>query len=695
MFRAIVKHRKKVILIFIVVAAVSGFLMLGVGQNYDMSKYLPKTSESKEGIDVLNEEFSYNGTAVLMLQSSNISEALEVKKQLSIIEGIDRVVWLDDIYSLKQPLELIDEEILNNYIVGDSMLLQIVFSQDDYSELTRSAIDEIKTQLGSDTLLAGSAVDAYNNVNMVNGSMLVSILIALGIILFILVLSTNSYFEVVLFLLTTGVAILLNMGTNVIFDKISYMTFASAAILQLAISMDYSIFLLHRFEQERKTEPSPAKAMVSALKASFSSILSSGLTTFVGFIALVFMSYTIGMDMGLVLAKGIVFSLIAVFFFLPSLAVLSVKAIDKTKHRKVLPSTKKLQHVLGGKLKFVVFALLLVLAVVSFLAQNSNTYLFSNDLGNDSSGSSSEDIINDTFGQSNNFLVIVPAGNPAKEYEMADAFALLPNVKSVQGYYAFVDYAMPTEFVPDSVSEEFMSEHYSRYILEVDVPIESDESFDMVQLIRSTTDGYYDEHYVTGASPVVYDIKTAAKRDFSRVSWLSIIFVGVILLFTFRSISLPIILLFVIQTSIWLNMSFPYFSGTPMNFIGYMIISSVQLGATIDYAILMTNFYREGRLTLGKRQAAEYAADKAGASILVSTLVLASAGFVVSFTFSDPVLAQLGVLIGRGALLSGGMTIIMLPQLLTLLDKVIFKTTLGGKLFKKGKHSQPSRQKGL
>ena len=694
MFRAIVKHRKKVIIIFIVIAAVSGFLMLGVGQNYDMSKYLPKTSESKEGIDVLNEEFSYNGIAVLMLQNSGIPETLEVKKQLDKIDGIDRVVWLDDIYSLKQPLELIDEEILNNYIVGDDALLQIVFTQDDYSELTRGAIDEIKSQLGSDALIAGSAVDAYNNVNMINGSILVSILIALVIILLILFLATNSFFEVFLFLLTTGVAILLNMGTNVIFDKISYMTFASVAILQLAISMDYSIFLLHRFEQERKTQTDPAKAMVSALKASFSSILSSGMTTFVGFIALVFMSYTIGMDMGLVLAKGIVFSLIAVFLFLPALAVLSVKAIDKTKHKKILPSMKKLQHVLGGKLKFVVFALLIVLTVVSFLAQNNNTYLFSNDLGTDNSDSSAKNIIDNTFGQSNNFLVIVPNGSPAKEYEMADAFALLPKVKSVQGYYAFVDYAMPTEFVPDSVTDEFISEHYSRYILEVDVPIESEESFEMVQLIRSTTGEYYDEYYVTGASPVVYDIKTAAKRDFSRVSWLSIIFVGLILLFTFRSVSLPIILLFVIQTSIWLNMSFPYFTGTPMNFIGYMIISSVQLGATIDYAILMTNFYREGRLTLGKRQAAEYAADKAGASILVSTLVLAAAGFVVSFTFSDPVLAQLGVLIGRGALLSGGMTIIMLPQLLTLLDKIIFKTTLGGKLFKKGKHRQPRRQKG-
>lgn len=679
-FEAIVSRKKIVIIVFILLAAVSGFLMLGVGQNYDMSIYLPKDSESKTGIDILKEEFSYNGTAVIMLESKSIVEITDTKKQLSKIEGIDRVVWLDDIYSLKQPVEMIEPEILNNYYIDDNALLQIVFTEDDNSEATRNAIDEIKSIFGDDIPMTGSAVGAYLSVNMVNGNIMTSILIALAFILLILILSSRSFFEVVLFLLTTGVAILLNMGTNVIFDKISYMTFACAAVLQLAISMDYSIFLIHRFEQERKTEDDPSKAMVSALKASFSSILSSGLTTLVGFLSLLFMSYTIGMDMGLVLAKGIIFSLISAFVFLPAMAVLSVKLVDKTKHKKILPSMKKLQHILGGKVKFVVLGILAILAVVSFLAQNSNTYLYYNDIGSNTEDNTS-DAITDTFGESNNFVVLVPKGSASKEYDMAKELEMLLSVKSVQGYYAFIDYAMPTEFVPNSVKEEFISESYSRYILEVDVPAESDESYATVEQIRDTVGKYYDESYVTGATPVVYDIRNATSGDFSLVTILSIVFVGVILLLTFKSISLPIILLFVIQTSIWLNMSFPYFSGTPMNFVGYMVISSVQLGATIDYAILMTNFYREGRKTLDKKLAAEYAADKAGASILVSTLVLAAAGFVVSLTFSDPVLAQLGTLIGRGALLSGAMTIIMLPQLLCLLDKVIDKTTLKRKIF--------------
>lgn len=679
-FEAIVKRKKIVIIVFILLAAVSGFLMLGVGQNYDMSVYLPKESESKTGIDILKEEFSYNGTAVIMLESKSIVDITDAKIQLSEIEGIDRVVWLDDIYSLKQPVEMIDPEILNNYYIDDNALLQIVFTEDDNSEVTRNAIDEIKSMFGDDIPMTGSAIGAYLSVNMVNGNIMTSILIALVFILLILILSSRSFFEVVLFLLTTGVAILLNMGTNVIFDKISYMTFACAAVLQLAISMDYSIFLIHRFEQERKTEADPSKAMISALKASFSSILSSGLTTLVGFLSLLFMSYTIGMDMGLVLAKGIIFSLISAFVFLPAMTVLCVKLVDKTKHKKILPSMKKLQHILGGKVKFVVLGILAILAVISFLAQNSNTYLYYNDIGSNTENNTSE-AITETFGESNNFVVLVPKGSAAKEYDMAKEFEMLPSVKSVQGYYAFIDYAMPTEFIPNSVKEEFISESYSKYILEVDVPAEGDKSYAAVEQIRATVGNYYDESYVTGSTPVVYDIRNATSGDFSLVTILSIAFVGVILLLTFKSISLPIILLFVIQTSIWLNMSFPYFSGTPMNFVGYMVISSVQLGATIDYAILMTNFYREGRKTLDKKLAAEYAADKAGASILVSTLVLAAAGFVVSLTFSDPVLAQLGTLIGRGALLSGAMTIIMLPQLLCLLDKVIDKTTLKRNIF--------------
>ncbi len=683
LFESAIRKKKTVIILFLCAAVVSAFLMLGVGQNFDMSEYLPGHSDSKIGIDILKDEYSYNGSALLMLEDKSIVEVLAAKEKIKEVSGVEAVVWLDDVADLKQPVELIDEEVRNNYYNGGNALIQVVFTEDDYSKLTQSAIDSIKIIFGDDVILSGSAMDAYMNIRSINGNMMSGVSIALGITLILLFLTTNSIAEVILFLLTTGVAIVLNLGTNVIFGKISYMTFACAAILQLAVSMDYSIFLLHRFSYERQTESDPAKAMVRAQRASFASIMSSGATTIVGFLALVFMSYTMGADMGLVLAKGIILSLICVMLLLPVLAVLFVKLIDKTTHKPLLPSLKKVQHMLGGKVKYVVIGVLILVSVISFMAQNNNVFMYSSSDVGDAKQTEMKAKIENSFGESNNFVVLVPRGSETSEYDMVNKLESLNIVKSVQGIYAFIDPATPQEIVPEYLRDQFLSENYSRYIVEVDTPIESEEATQAVEQIRQVTAAYFEKSYVTGASPVIYDIAHTTSGDFSLVTILSIIFVGIIILVTFRSLTVPVILLFIIETSIWINMAIPYFQGIPMIFLGYMIVSAVQLGATIDYAILMTNYYLEGRKTLDKRGAADYAVEKAGASIMVSALVLATAGFVFAGSFTQAAMAQFGTLIGRGALLSGFLTIFVLPQLLILLDGLIKKTTLKGKLFRR------------
>ncbi|MGI5850072.1 MAG: efflux RND transporter permease subunit [Christensenellales bacterium] len=685
-FEAIIKKRKLVIIIFICMAAICSVLMLGVGQNYDMSKYLPDKSDSKTGIDILKTEYSYNGSALLLLEQKSISEVLELKQTIESVDGIKKVVWLDDIADLKKPVELIDTEIRNNYFSDDNALLQIVFEEDDYAKSTHHAIDELKAIYGDGIALTGSAIDAYVNVSSISGNILTGILIAFAIVLFILIITTNSLIEVALFIISIGIAILLNLGTNVVLGEISYMTFASAAILQLAISMDYSIFLLHRFEYERQTEGDPEKAMARAVCGSFSSIISSGMTTIVGFIALIFMSYTMGADMGFVLAKGIIFSMICVFILLPALSVGWVKGIDKTKHKRFLPSMKKVQHLLGGKVKYVIIGLLAIISIVCFMAQNNNTFLYSSSNVGDEKQTIINENIKSKFGLSNNFVVLVPKGNASSEYEMKNDLDALTYVKSVQGLYAFIDPSTPEEIVPENIKEEFLSQDYSRYIVEVDAEIESESALAAVTEVRQVVSKWYEKAYVTGASPVIYDIRNATSGDFLLVTILSILFVGIIILLTFRSVSIPLILLFVIESSIWINMSIPYFTGNSMIFIGYMVISAVQLGATIDYAILMTNYYLEGRKTLGKKEAAEFASEKAGPSILMSALVLASAGFVVAATFTQQAMSQLGTLIGRGAVLSGCLTIFVLPQVLILLDKLIFKTTMKNRFFRR-RHS--------
>ncbi len=682
LFDWVIRRKRPLIILFSLAAVVCGFLMLGVGQNYDMSKYLPGDSDSKKGIEILESEYSYNGTAVLMLEGKSIAEVLKIKEQIKDIGGVKRVVWLDDVADIKQPIEFIDEEIKDEYITENSALLRIIFSGSDYTQSTRDAIDGIRELLGGDAAISGNAIDAKIMVSSISGNIMTGIIIALAIVLIILLVTTNSFIEVLLFLITIGVAILLNMGTNFIFGEISYMTFACAAILQLAVSMDYSIFLLHRYEFERQTESDPAKAMAKAARSSLSSILSSGMTTIVGFIALIFMSYTIGADMGLVLAKGIVFSLLCVMILLPALTVGFTKAIDKTKHRRLLPNMKKVQHLLDGKAKYAVIALLIIVSVICFMAQNNNTYLYSTNNVGDEKQNAINEKIKAEFGESNEYVVLVPNGNEVAEYGMASDIERLPYVRSVQGLYSYINPTVPDAVVPESVKDEFISENYSRYIVDVNAGIETQKAFDAVTEIRQTASKWFEGSYVTGASPVVFDIQNATSGDFSLVTWLSILFVGVILLLTFRSITLPVILMFIIEASIWINMSFPYFSGEPMIFIGYMVISAVQLGATIDYAILMTSYYLEGRKTLDRKEASEYAAEKAGMSIVMSSLVLSSAGFVVAATFNQQAMSQLGSLIGRGALLSGFLTIFVLPQVLILLDKVIRKTSFI-KLFKR------------
>jgi len=675
----IVNHKKTVLIIFSVIFIVSLLLMFNVGQNYDMSKYLPKKSNSKQAIDVLKDQYQYNGQAYVLLEDMDINEIIAYEKQIEQVNGVDRVLWLDDIIDLTKPIESYEETLVEKYYNDDKALLQIIFTNNDYSEETRNALEQIRVIIGNNGGLAGSAVDENNTVNSIGSNIIFGIIIAVIIIVAILIMFINSVFEVVLFLITIGVSIIINMGTNIIFGEISYMTFVSAAILQLAISMDYSIFLLHRFAEEKKKTDNDKQAMAKAIEGSMKAVFSSATTTIAGFLALIFMSYTIGMDMGLVLAKGILFSFVSVMVLLPVLILISKKAIKKTTHKVFLPSFKGMQKRLGGKIKYELIILIVIIAIVSFLGQKNNQFDFAS-MSADEGEQSITHIIKETFGDSNIMILLVPNDNSVNEIKMVKQLKDIKGITDIMGYYTLIESKIPEQFIPKEIVTEFKSEDYSRYIIYVDSPVESENTFNIISEIRNTTNEYFNTYYLTGSSPVVMDIKDVTTKDFPIVNLISIIAVGLIILFAFKSIGIPLLLLLVIEASIWMNMSIPYFSGNSIMFIGYMIVSAVQLGATIDYAILMTNYYQEGRKTRNPKDAAIYAVENAGHSIFTSAIILAAAGFTISFVFSQPELSQLGILIGRGALLSGGMVIIALPQLLAMLDKFIQKTTLKKKV---------------
>lgn len=674
--RWILNHKRFVIAIYIVVIVVSILLSQLVDINFNMADYLPKEMPSRKAIDIIEKEYAYNGSANVMLKGLSPVEVMDYEKQIENLPEVDQVIWLDDIIDMNQPLSYADPELVEQYFKDNSALMQVIFKEYDYAESTTMALDKISDIISDKGYISGPAVNAENLKSSVQGNTKTGMIVLLPIILLILILATDSYFETILFLGTIGISIVLNNGSNIIFGEISFMTSSASSLLQVAIAMDYAIFLLHRFSEERKKTDDMKEAMVQAVKHSFSSISASAFTTVIGFLALVFMSFKIGLDMGLVLAKGIVISLITVMTLLPVLVLGSLKLIDKTHHRSIIPSFKKLERVLE-KGRYITLTLLVVLAFVAYLGQSSNEFLYG---GGDNQLSKEATIAFEetekVFGKHNQVILMVPRGDKISESKMVEDLSNEPYVDTIQGMYSLVDPEIPDHMIPQAVKDQFLSKNYSRYMLNLNTDIETPQSIAAIESANTLVSKYYNEFHMTGETPNVVDMRDVSKSDYFIVTFISIAAVGLILLITFRSISLPLILLTVIEVSIWINMSVSYFSGAQTLFLGYLIVTALQLGATIDYAILLTNRYVESRKTLDPHESAVEAITKAGQSILTSAGILGVAGLTISFVFTQATMKQMGLLVGRGAIISGLMVFIVLPQLLVIFDKIIGVTTL-------------------
>ncbi len=677
--KSVVEKRKIFLVLFAILTLISIILIPMVKVNYDNTKYLPEDMETKKALSLMEEEFGLKGYAQVMFADVDVPQALELKSQVSAISGVDSVIWLDDVFDLTQPLSYLDQGVVTQHYKEGNALFQVNFREDDHSLKTGDALVEIRELAPNIVSIEGPAMNAMSTRTMTSSEILQITLLLLPILLIILLMFTNSWFEPVLFLTVIGVSVLINMGTNAFVGEISYITQSSASLLQLAIAMDYSIFLLHRFGEERARGLHALEAMTEALRRSFAAILSSALTTVAGFVALMFMRYQIGFDMGLVLAKGILFSLISVVLLMPALIIMSEGLIEATKHRSFMPSLKGFARVII-KLRYVIPLMIILLLVPAFLAQGSNHFLYGEAATAASDGTPlalEKENIEDTFGLSNRTVLLIPKGNIPYEIALAERLTNIFNVKDIQSLVTLADPAVPREILPKAFRENFEGDNYTRMIISLNTEPESPAAFTAVDQIRDVAQEYYpDEYVLLGSSASLNDIKTVVESDLLTVSMISIFAVGLILLLTFRSISIPVILVFAIQSSIWINMSIPYFMGSPLVFIGYMIVGAVQLGATIDYAILLTSRYKENRRTLLKQEALIKAIDDAGNSIITSASILGAAGFMLGIVSSVSVISSLGILIGRGALLSALLVLIFLPQLLMIFDGIISKTTL-------------------
>ena len=671
-FAAVVRRRRRVLALYAAAAVLCALLSLLVSVNYDINDYLPPDAPSTIAIDVMEEAFGGGIPNVrAMVRDVTVPEALAYKQQIARVEGVTSVTWLDDVADVTVPLEMQDPDTVAAYYKDGAALFTITVSDDQRAE----AVAAIDSLLGDAGALTGSAVStaAATNSTVVEVAKIAAI--AVLYVVFILALTTASWAEPVLIMVGMGAAILINNGTNLIFGEISFVTSAAGSILQLAVSLDYSVFLIHRFAEVRAARPGadPGDCMVEALTKSASSILSSGLTTVIGFAALVLMQFQIGPDLGLALAKGVAFSLLTVFTFVPALVVTALPWMDKTHHKPLLPSFTGFGR-LVSRIMLPMVAVLAVIMVPSYLASNANAYYYGagHMFAADTEVGRDTEAIEAVFGQSDTYVLLVPAGDTATQSELSAALHALPQVTGIISYVDTAGSEIPPGFLDDATLAQLVSGDTTRMVLSVAADYEGDAAFALVEQVRAIAQQYYpDSWYLAGQGVSTYDLMDTITGDMAMVNFVAIAAVFLVLLVLERSLILPIVLVLCIETAIWFNLALPYFTGTVVFYIAYLIISSVQLGATVDYAILFSDRYREYRETLDKKPAIVATVATVTTSVLTTGSGLAVVGFLMGAISSNQLLAQLGNFLGVGSLASLTIVLLALPGILYLIDPLI------------------------
>lgn len=671
-FRGVVKHKRLILIVFFIVTIFSALCKPLVSVNYDMNDYLPDDTSSTVSLNVMENEFKGgipNGR--IMVSNITIPEAIGIKDKLEAIDGVDEVMWLDDVANIKEPLETIDNDIIRDYYIDGNALFTVTIDEHKRIE----AVNKIRDLIGDDNAFSGTVVDTVVATESTTKEIARIVMIAVPFTLLVLLVTTTSWFEPIILLLSIGVAIMINAGTNLIFGEISFVTNAAGSILQLAVSLDYSVFLLHRYKEIRKEALDNKEAMVQALCKSTGSILSSGLTTVIGFLALTVMQFKLGPDIGFALAKGIVLSLITVFIFTPGLILYCSKLVDKWEHRSFMPSFNGFAKVVRKIM--IPFSILFAIVIVpSYLASINNDYYYgaSKIFGEDTKLGRDTKLIEDTFGKSNNFVLMVPRGDFDTEEKLSERLNEVEEVSSIISYVDKAGAEVPMEYLDEDTLSKLISDNYSRMVITVKSDYEGEEAFRLVEEIRNIAKEYYgDKYYLAGSTVSTYDLMDTVTADMVSVNLLAIGAVFLVLAITMKSISVPIILVLAIETAIWFNLSIPYYMNTPLFYIAYLIISSVQLGATVDYAILMTERYLEFRKDFNKKESVVKTVSVSMVSILTSGTVLTAVGLLLGYMTTHQLLAQLGRLLGKGTICSLVIVIFVIPGLLYIFDSLVVK----------------------
>ncbi|MBQ7187238.1 MAG: MMPL family transporter [Ruminococcus sp.] len=679
----IVRHRVIILILSVLLLIPCAIGYISTRTNYDILSYLPKDIETMKGQDILSEDFGKAGFSMVMLDGMKDKQVVETKKKIEAVEGVASVLWYDTIADITLPKEILPQKLYDffNADNGNSTLLIVFFKDTTAADSTLAAVDEIREISREQCFVSGMSAISDDMKILAESETLMYIIIAVALVSLVLAVTMDSFLIPVFFMISVGMAVVYNLGTNFIAGEISFLTKALAAVLQLGVTMDYSIFLYHSYQENKEKFPGDnEKAMGQAIAGTIVSVVGSSITTVAGFLAMCFMSYKLGLDIGIVMAKGVVFGVICCITVLPSMILFFDRAITKTRHRDILPS-------MDGAARFItkhagvfvtVFFILLSPAIYGNF-NNKLYYKLDATMPKDLASVVANTKLAEEYGMNSTHMLLVPTDlSPKETRQMCEKVEAVDGVKMVMGLDSLIGSKIPVDVIPDKITDLLESEDWKLIMVGSEYEVASDAVNEQCEEIQDIIAKYSDKAMLIGEAPATKDLIDITNRDFKVVNFMSIGAIFIIILFVLKSISLPVILVSVIEFAIFVNMAIPTYTGSKVAFIASIVIGTIQLGATVDYAILMTTRYKlERSLGAEKHQAVTTALAASIKSVMVSALGFFAATFGVGLYSEIGLISELCILLARGAIISMFTVIFALPSFLMALDKIICATTMG------------------
>lgn len=688
--KTVVKLRHAILVVSLVLLIPSVVGMVKTRVNYDMLTYLPSDMETMKGQDLLMDEFNKGGFSIVVLENMKTNAVTKLKNEIEDVNHVESVVNLQDVVNPSVPMSMYPKVVQDNIRNKDATMLVVFFDTGTSDEHTMDAVAKIRKLGTKDTYVAGMTSMVLDLKNIAETEEFKYVAVAVLLSLAAMMLLLDSYVAPILFLMSIGMAILYNLGSNIVFGEISYITKAIAAVLQLGVTMDYSIFLWHSYMEKLDEGMEPKPAMAEAIDATLISVTGSSITTIGGFLALCFMTYAMGKDLGIVMAKGVLFGVICSVTVLPVLILFFTKTLRKTRHKTLLPSAERLSHKLTSRygIYILCFGLTLIPAIYGYNHTN-NVYDLTKMLMGDGNGISEEKVpfytannkLSEDFGINTSYIIIADSDLSAKDGRaMSKEIEDVKGVKSVLGVDGMLGSAIPRSMLPNELNDSMRSDKHQMILVNSKYRVSTDEVNNQISEVKQIVHKYDKAGSVIGEAPATKDLIQLTSKDFQIVNWISIGLVFLIIFFVLRSISLPFILILVIELAIYINMGICGFTGVELPFIVPVCITTIQLGSTVDYAILLSTRYKTERMGgLGKRAAIDVAVQNSIPSILVSALGFFVSTFGVSVYSNISLISLMCSLMARGAIISMITVIFLLPSMLMAFDRIICKTTRGMK----------------